>query len=138
MSKQRIRLSLIVVSAFLAAACAPAPERACMPGEQRLVNELLYFGLAKPGGVVTPDEWSEFLQSSVSPRFPEGLTAWQASGQWKSPDGSITRETSYVLNLLHSGAEPAEAAVRAVVSEYKARFQQVAVLRVRGHACTSL
>lgn len=109
-----------------------------MPGEQRLVNELLYFGMAKPDGAVSDEEWAEFLQSVVTPRFPDGLTVWRASGQWKSADGSITREASFVLNLVHAEAEPTEAAVRAVVSEYKARFQQEAALRVRGYVCASL
>jgi Protein of unknown function (DUF3574) len=108
-----------------------------MPGEQGAVNEFLYFGTAKPKGVVTAEEWSEFLRSVVTPRFPEGLTAWQASGQWKSADGAIAREASYVLNLVHPENEPTEAAIRAVVSEYKSRFQQEAVLRVKGHACAS-
>jgi hypothetical protein len=135
---RRVRLPVIVASVLLVGACARAPERPCMPGEQRLVNELLYFGMAKPDGAVSDEEWAQFLQSVVTPRFPDGLTVWRASGQWKSADGSITREASVVLNLVHAEAEPTEAAVRAVVSEYKARFQQEAALRVRGYVCASL
>jgi Protein of unknown function (DUF3574) len=102
-----------------------------------MASELLYFGTAKPGGVVSPQDWAEFLRSVVTPLFPAGLTVWQASGQWRTADGSISREASYLLNLLHSEGEAPEAAIRSVVSEYKARFQQESVLRVKGSACVA-
>jgi hypothetical protein len=74
---------------------------------------------------------------SVTPRFPHGLTAWQASGQWKGADGAIVREASFVLNLMHADDERADSAIRSITAEYKARFNQEAVLRVKSHACTS-
>lgn len=127
----------LVIAVDLVACAGAAPGSRCMPGERRVVDELLYFGTAKPGSAVTTAEWSDFLRGVVTPRFPEGFTVWQASGQWKSVDGMIARETSYVLNLVHPETEPAEAAVRAVVSAYKSRFRQEAVLRVKGYACAS-
>ena len=133
----RFRPVLVLASVLVLVGCASIPELPCLPGEQRAVNELLYFGRAMPKGAVTAEEWSEFLRSVVTPRFPDGLTAWQASGQWKSADGTIAQELSYVLNLVHPENEPSEAAIRAVVSEYKSRFQQEAVLRVKGPVCAS-
>jgi len=120
------------------AACCSVPAPACASGEQRSVSELLYFGTARPGGVVSADEWSGFLAREVTPRFPQGLSAWQAAGQWRSADGSLTRENSYVLNLVHPESEAADLSVRAIVAAYKSQFQQEAVLRVRSQACMSL
>jgi hypothetical protein len=131
-------LGVMIVCAVVLGACVPPRESRCQAGERALVSELLYFGLAKPDGTVSAAEWSAFLQSSVTPRFPDGLTAWEATGQWQAADGSITRERAYVLNLLHAEAASAEAAVRDVVADYKARFKQEAVLRVRGRACASM
>ncbi len=102
-----------------------------------MVNESLYFGTDKPGGAVTGAQWQAFLDASVTPRFPAGLSVWQAAGQWKSNAGPIVRETSYVLNIVHAGTATAHAALDAIASEYKARFQQEAVLRVRTAACVS-
>ncbi len=107
------------------------------PSEQALVNDLLYFGMAKPGGVVSAEEWAAFLGSVVTPRFPAGLTSWPASGQWRSADGSLTRENPHLLNLLHASDAASEVAVREVVAEYKAQFEQEAVLRVKSYACVS-
>jgi hypothetical protein len=121
----------------LLGACASVPERQCSSGQQRMVNELLYFGTAKPVGAVSPQEWSEFLGGSVTPRFPQGLSAWPAAGQWQSSDGSLTRENTFVLNLVHPESESAENSIRSIVAEYKSRFQQEAVLRVKSNACVS-
>ncbi len=99
---------------------------------------MLYFGMARPtGGTVSREEWSDFLRTAVTPRFPDGLTAWPAAGQWRGNDGQIVREDSYVLTLLHAADAATERDVQAIMAEYKARFAQEAVLRVRSRVCTS-
>jgi len=126
--------------AFLASAlagCSTVREPQCAPGEQSAVSELLYFGTAMPGGIVSPQDWSAFLGGVVTPRFPAGLTAWPASGQWQSANGSLTQENSFVLNLVHPADETTEGAIRSIIADYKTRFQQEAVLRVKAYACTS-
>jgi hypothetical protein len=130
------KVACAVAAACLLAACASAPT--CAAGEEPAVAEWLYFGTARPGGVVGPDEWDAFLRDAVTPRFPSGLTAWPASGQWRGADGKVTRELSHVLNLLHPADAASEQGIRAIVAEYKQRFQQEAVLRVRAPACMSL
>ena len=109
-----------------------------MPGEQSSVTDLLYFGTAKPNGVVTTEEWAAFLATSVTPRFPTGLTVWQASGQWTNENGDVVREGAFVLSLVHPDDHSSETAVRALAAEYKSRFNQRVVLRVKSHACVSL
>ena len=99
---------------------------------------MLYFGTQKPVGRVTPEDWAQFLSETVTPRFPEGLTAWRASGQWRSASGSIVQESSYVLSLVHPDSPSAEKAIQEMLASYKSQFQQEAVLRVKSHACMSL
>jgi hypothetical protein len=128
-----------VISCSALLGCATPGRLSCAPGEQPAVSELLYFGMAKPtGGTVTQEEWSAFLRTAVTPRFPAGLTVWPAAGQWRGADGQVVREDSYVLNLLHPAEASAEQAIQGIVAEYKARFAQEAVLRVRSDVCTTL
>lgn len=135
-----MRLALIsIVFSSAVIGCASVGPVGCAAGEQANVSELLYFGMAKSsGGVVTEEEWADFLRSAVTPRFPAGLTAWPASGQWRGADGQVVREDSHVLNLLHPADASAESGIQAIIAEYKTRFAQEAVLRVKSEVCTSL
>lgn len=133
----RIRITMVLATVFIAGGCASVHEQRCSPGEEYSVNSVMYFGAAKPVGMVTLEEWTEFLRASVTPHFPQGLTAWQASGQWKGADGGIVQEASFVLSLVHPDDERSEGAVRAIASEYKSRFNQEAVLRLKSHVCAS-
>ena len=131
------RTKIVPALMLMLAGCASVSEPTCGTGAKRSVNELLYFGTAKPRGTVTLDDWTQFLNSSVTPRFPQGLTVWQASGQWQGADGAIVREASFVLNLLHPDDEWSENAIQAITADYKSRFQQETVLRVKSYACVS-
>lgn len=125
------------VLALALAGCASAPRHDCSGAGPSSIHDSLYFGTAKPGGTVTTEEWAGFLGNTVTPRFPQGLTAWQASGQWRGADGAIVQEASHVLDLVHPDDAASEQRVLEIVAEYKSRFQQEAVLRVKTHACAS-
>jgi hypothetical protein len=127
-----------LLAAIVTAGCVTSGSVACRPDETRLVSETLYLGTATPDGAVDAAEWTRFLEQSVTPRFPEGLTVWQASGQWRGADGKIVEEPSHVLNLVHAGDAASERKVEEIASEYKSSFRQEAVLRTRGVVCASL
>jgi len=132
------RFAFVVGLAATLAACAPLHGPGCARGEQTLVHDSLYFGTGKPqGGTVAPEEWAAFLGSTVTPRFPQGLTVSSAAGQWRGADGTIVRESSQVLQLVHPDDAANERAVQELVAAYKAQFQQEAVLRVKARACVS-
>lgn len=134
------RLASVLVMASLAA-CAGAPgpalTPACARGQQAMATELLYFGTQGPGGVVTGVDWRAFVDAEVTPRFPEGLTAWPASGQWRSPAGQLVREDAWVLNIVHAPDAASDAAILGVIDAYKKRFAQQSVLRVSSAACVA-
>lgn len=134
-----IRLGIAAgLSALLAVSgCVGLTPPRCDAGEKHAVSDTFYFGTITPSGVVSDEEWLDFLKSAVTPRFPDGFTAWKASGQWKAPDGTILREPSHVLSVLHADDERGNAGAVAVMAEYKSRFRQQAVLRVRSLACVS-
>ena len=127
-----------IVAALLMAlaACAPLRPQGCSPGLQTAIQDTLYFGTAKPAGSVGADEWAAFLEQVVTPRFPQGLTVSAAAGQWRGADGAIVREATHVLHLIHADEAIHERAVAEIVTAYKRRFEQEAVLRVKANVCT--
>lgn len=130
-----LRLSPLLL---LLSACMNLQPPACPAGQDQVVQDLLYFGTDKPTGEVSPADWTKFLDTTVTPRFPEGLTAWQASGQWRSASGEIVQEPSYVLSLVHPESPAADKSINELVEAYKTQFEQEAVLQVRSRACLSL
>jgi len=132
-----VAVLLVALTAALLAACSTMGSSACSEGQSRMTTEHLYFGTAMSEGEVSPEDWRDFLSDTVTPRFPQGLSVWQASGQWKSKAGPIIHEDSYVLDIVHEGNPSAEQAIVDIMNVYKTRFQQEAVLRVKGSACVS-
>ena len=102
-----------------------------------MTSDLLYFGTSTPDGVVGAEGWAQFLASTVTPRFPQGLTVWVATGQWRSVDGIIGSEATQLLNVVHPDDQASEDAVREIVGAYKSLFRQEAVLRVKATVCAS-
>ena len=66
------------------------------------IRTTLYFGLSRLRRYLSELEWQIFLRDEVTKRFADGLTVWQAEGQWQNPAGGIDREQSKVLLLVHA------------------------------------
>jgi len=97
----------------------------------------LYFGLSRPKGSVSELEWQIFLRDEVTRRFPDGLTVWQAEGQWQNPAGSIDHEQSKVLLLVHLDTAAARESVQAVIQAYRKTFDQQSVLWESSRVCVA-
>jgi Protein of unknown function (DUF3574) len=124
--------------AALLSGCTTAPPLLCPPGQQRMNSELLYFGTGKPGGgTVSAAEWQAFVDTTVTPRFPAGLSVWHARGQWRSAQGAVVAEDSHLLNIVHGGSAAEQSTFSEIVGLYKQRFQQESVLRVSSSVCAS-
>jgi hypothetical protein len=148
-STRRLGRALALAAALGCAAPAPAPAPVpasapapvasaarCEPGDSALVREVIYFGRNRPeGGVVSDAEWRGYLDSVVTPRFPDGLTVVEAHGQWRGRGGAVEREQAEVLTLFHPDDAVSRRAVDELAAEYKRRFGQEAVLRERVTAC---
>jgi hypothetical protein len=126
----------LVAAVLLLAGCAgPTESLRCAPPLRPapMVELFLGRGLAG-GGEVTEPEWRRFVDDEVTPRFPDGLTIFDARGQWRG-DGVIERENSKVLRLLAFGAADVDARLDAVMDAYLKRFHQRSVLRYDTMGC---
>jgi hypothetical protein len=131
------RIAIVVVLVSALSACVLPRDMVCRQGEQPAIQDMLYFGTARPEGVVSAEAWAGFVETTVTPRFPQGLTVFQASGQWRRVDGSLVREATHVLHLIHADDASSEQSVTEIMASYKSRFEQEAVLRVKARACVS-
>jgi hypothetical protein len=96
------------------------------------LQDTLYFGTARQGaGPVTDAEWQTFVDEVVTPRFPEGLTMLNATGQWRDSRHSVLREATRILIIIHPAAPDCTPSIDAIIAEYKIRFGQESVLLVR-------
>lgn len=118
-------ICLVLAVGLLAAGRGPL-----LPAADWLRTEL-YFGSAIPaGGHVSDADWADFVRTSVTERFPAGITTIDANGQWRDPRGGIVHEDSHVLVLLHRGSAADDDCIEAIRRDYVVRFRQDAVLRV--------
>ena len=92
----------------------------------------LYFGTAKPDGVVTEAQFREFIDRAVTPRFPDGLTVLKGDGQFRGEDNVIVKEQSFVLILLYpfETFDESSRRIERIRTLYKDIFAQESVLRV--------
>jgi uncharacterized protein DUF3574 len=139
MTSSRIdaRFSLPLCVALLSG-CAATPGLHCASHEAQSISDALYLGTATPNGTVAADEFATFVSEVVTPRFPQGFSVAAAHGQWRGVDGTTVREGTHVLSVVHADDAQSDASIVAIAAEYKRRFQQEAVLRVRTAVCASL
>jgi hypothetical protein len=150
MARYRIRLiSTAVISAVFTIGLATGwtlPETGhaqrerfdqCGPSSTSQLRTTLYFGTARPKGSVSELEWQLFLRDEVSSRFPDGLTVWDADGQWRVPGGKIEHERTKVLLLVHPDTMAAREAVRTIIARYRKAFDQQSVLWETARVCVA-
>jgi hypothetical protein len=130
---------VVLGSAFAPQAVAQEPtvNAQCGASSGAQVRTTLYFGLARPKGSVSELEWQMFLRDEVTARFPEGLTVWEANGQWRRSDGQLEHEGSKVLLLVHPDTAAARSSVQLVISQYRQKFEQESVLWETAHVCVA-
>lgn len=98
----------------------------------------LLFGLSRTGGPdITEQEFKQFIDTKVTPRFPDGLTLISGDGQFKDASGTIVEEGSKLLILLYPFSLRDSKLVDQIRQDYKELFQQESVLRIDDLSCVS-
>lgn len=100
-------------------------------GAGTLVRSELYFGRLRPDRTVVSDaEWQAFVTEHVTPRFPDGFTVLDATGQYRERSGQVIREPTKVLVILHPPAAGSRAAIEELRQLYRKLFDQESVLLI--------
>jgi len=111
--------------------------------EQRLHGEYfsrteLVFGLSRVNAPdITEQEFQHFIDTAVTPSFPEGLTLLSGTGQFRNTAGRVIKEGSRVLILFYPAGRKSNDAIEQIRASYKNAFQQKSVLRADELSCVS-
>ena len=133
----RTALRCLLTLGFLCHLCIAQGGECSRPARLMGRVELFFGGTLSDGQSLADKDWQKFVDEEVTPRFPEGLTEIMGRGQWRRPDGVITREPSRVLLIWYSPAINKDTDIEAIRAAYKTRFKQMSVMRVDGVNCVS-
>ena len=97
-----------------------------------MVAAELFFGVEGRG---LEARFVDFLDRSVTPRFPAGLTVLDGAGRWRAGNGRMTAERSKLVLIVADPGEETVARLQAVRGEYKARFGQESVGLMLSRVC---
>jgi len=101
------------------------------------VRSELYFGVGEEGGTsertqtdaITEAQWRAFLDKEVTPRFPDGLTVFDAYGQWLFRGAAEpNRLRTKVLVVLHENTPQRRNDIEAIRLAWKKATQHQSVL----------
>ena len=134
-----MKRALLLLALAVGACAQPGAPPVCTAPLKSAVAIDLYFGRDKPsGGEVTDAEWGAFVTEVVTSRFPDGLSVFDSSGQYREPTGRIVRERSKRLVVIVFDSPAHKAKVIEIVEAYKQRFGQYSVFRVEQQVCAGL
>ena len=130
-SRPARRRKQIVQTAFLCLGLACFGGCATLGPGERMVKTELFFGDAKfNGGTVSAKEWQSFVDKEITPRFPDGLTLLDGTGQWRTKTGTFIREHTRVLVIVHKPNREDGLRIAAIRARYRQLFGQELVLEV--------
>jgi Protein of unknown function (DUF3574) len=96
-----------------------------------LIQVDLYYGRnIGTTGQVSDRQFRQFLRNEITPRFPDGLTVYDADGQFLDSSNQLIREPSNVVSLILEDTQANEQLINQVIDLYKQKFQQESVLVV--------
>jgi hypothetical protein len=122
----------------LTATSIAQPALQCTGNQKPWMVAELLFGR----GNVSDFNWTRFVDAEITPRFPDGLTVYDARGQWKNPQtGTISRERSKMVMIAmppDAGNEAKnDAKLQEIIAAYKTRFRQQSVGLIIRPSCVS-
>jgi len=127
-------IAAAMVSPLMPTAAANAQTASCSAPLKPMLDIELLLGHGRAGDA----RWRRFLAREVTPRFPEGLTVYETTGQWRDPQRKmIVREKSRVLRVLVVPDPPVQDRIEALAAAYKKQFVQKSVGIVTRPACVS-
>ena len=111
----------------------------CRAGQKPAqVAELMFGRNIGARTAVSESQWARFVDREITPRFPDGLTMYNAAGQWRDrASNKVLRESSKVVHIVLPGHDDDIARLNEIAEAYKARFKQQSVGLIVRPACVA-
>jgi hypothetical protein len=111
----------------------------CRGGQKPSQVAELMFGRKIGDRIAVSDgDWGRFVDREITPRFPDGLTVFNAAGQWRDKSSNkIVREPSKIVQIVLPGDDGEFARLNEIAEAYKTRFKQQSVGVIVRPACVS-
>jgi hypothetical protein len=121
------------------AGCAAMPAAPCVGGaSERVVAELLFGRNIGDRVSVSESAFKRFVDEEVTRRFPDGLTIFDARGQYRDGERNrLVREPSKVILIVLSDEARDSPRLTEVVEAYKRRFNQQSVGVITRRSCVA-
>jgi hypothetical protein len=131
-------LALLALVAALEPVAAQSPLQCSGAQKPAAVAELMFGRKIGNRIAVTESRWARFVDREITPRFPDGLSAVDARGQWRDRTRNvIVREPSKLVTIVLPGDPADQTRLSEIVEAYKRRFQQQSVGLIVRPACVS-
>ena len=132
-------LLFMTLGGIAVARADPGAEAACadLGGQPMLTARFLLGATRGDGGTVGGAAWRRFLDRSVTPRFPGGLSVFAGQGRWRSPEGRQLREPTRLLLIVVPDSRQARDALHAVRADYARLFAQTSVGLLLDRGCAA-
>jgi hypothetical protein len=127
-------MTVLLVSTAARAEAEIIPCDGALQAQQ--VAQLLFGRNVEDRARVSEADFNGFVAKEVSPRFPEGFTVIDATGQWRDARrGTIVHEATKIIEIVLPAGEDNRPKIEAIVEAYKAQFQQQSVGLIVAPAC---
>ena len=134
-----VRAAAVLLLAQVLTGGAGAQLVDCLGGQKpSQVAELMFGRKIGDRIAVSEVEWGRFVDREITPRFPAGLTVFNAAGQWQDKSKNrIVHEPSKIVQIVLPGEVDDITRLNAIAEAYKKRFQQQSVGMIVRPACVS-
>jgi hypothetical protein len=132
-----LRAAAILLLALALASSAGAQLLDCRGGQRPTEVAQLLFGRNIGNRIgVSERAWARFLDREIVPRFPDGLTVFDATGRYRLAN-RVAREPSKMVEIALPGTPEDMVRLNEIVEAYKTRFKQQSVGLIVRPACVS-
>lgn len=129
-----VALAMLLLATAARAAADVIPCDGTLQAQQ--VAQLLFGRNVEDRARVSEADFNGFVAKEVSPRFPEGFTVIDATGQWRDARrGTIVHEAAKIIEIVLPSGEDNRPKIEAIVEAYKQQFQQQSVGLIVAPAC---